>query len=128
MIQSVRLLRFALVGVSATLLYAVLAILFDQLAGHIMSQSALSLAAFALSAVYSYCAHKFITFSSSGSYRIEVPRFTAVTATGASVSLILPVLAENWLELPMYVTVAAVCILIPMVNFVALNFWVFARR
>ena len=118
------LTRFALVGVGATLLYALLALLFEEPLGPV----AASVTAYAICAVVSYCGHKFLTFTSSGAHRVELPRFLALTAAGFAVATALPVLVTGVLGWPAILSVAATCILIPAVNLVALDRWVFARR
>ncbi|MDA4845324.1 GtrA family protein [Hoeflea poritis] len=120
--------KFALVGLSATLLYAVLATVFEMQLGASLGQATVSIAAYAIAALFSYSAHRVFTFASNGAYRLEIPRFALLTATGAALSFALPAFIGGFLGLPMFVSVACVCVVIPLINFVALDRWVFGDR
>lgn len=120
--------RFVLVGGAATAFYAVLALGLDRLIGRVASQATISLAAYLLAAGFSYLAHRIFTFASNGDHRFEVPRFALVTISGATISFALPVLLQSWFELPMLVPVIAVCTIIPLINFLVLERWVFTSK
>lgn len=120
--------RFVLVGGAATALYALLALGLDRLIGTVANQATLSLSAYLLAAGFSYFAHRIFTFASEGDRRFEVPRFALLTISGATISFALPVLLQSWIELPMLVSVIAVCIVIPLINFVVLERWVFTGK
>ncbi len=120
--------RFALVGLSATALYAVLALFLGALMRDDAGQAAASLLAYATAAIFSYCAHRVFTFASNGAYRFEIPRFAALTLSGVAISFIVPLVLSQWLLLPMIVPVAVVCVVIPLLNYVALDRWVFGGR
>ncbi|WP_367117795.1 GtrA family protein, partial [Mesorhizobium sp.] len=51
-----------------------------------------SLAAYAAAAVFSYLAHKSVTFMSNGSHRSEAARFVVLTTTGFGVAYATPAL------------------------------------
>lgn len=116
--------RFALVGIGATLLYAVLAMLLTQA----MQPVAASFAAYAVATMFSYAGHKFVTFMSSGAHRAEAPRFLVLTAVGFGIATALPALLTSGLGWPPAVPVGLTCILIPIINLFVLDRWVFARR
>lgn len=120
--------RFVLVGGAATVLYAVLALGLNVLTGAFAGQATLSLAAYLLSAGFSYFAHRIFTFASIGDHRFEGPRFALLTASGATISFALPVLMENVFRLPIFFSVIAVCIVIPLINFLVLDRWVFTGK
>lgn len=120
--------KFALVGLASTLLYAALAVMFQSRFQGDFGQGTLSFAAFAIAAVFSYTAHRVFTFTSQGAYRLEIPRFAVLTATGAAISYVLPTILEGTLKMPMFVSAAGVCVLIPVINFLALDRWVFSDR
>jgi putative flippase GtrA len=120
------LLRFVLVGIAATALYAILATLFMTRVG--LSAVPASLAAYAAAALFSYLAHKSGTFMSRGRHRAEAPRFVLLTAVGLAVAFAAPALLTGVLGLPGIVPVLVTCILIPALNLLALDRWVFARR
>ena len=117
--------RFALVGLSATALYAVLALLLGAAMRDDTGQAVASLLAYVATAIFSYCAHRVFTFASNGDYRFEIPRFAALTLSGVATSFIVPLVLAQWLLLPMVVPVAVVCVVIPLLNYVALDHWVF---
>ena len=117
--------RFALVGLTATGIYAVLAMLLGSWMRDDAGQAAASLVAYGAAAVFSYCAHRIFTFASSGSYRFEIPRFVVLTLSGVTISFIVPLVLAQWLLLPMIIPVAVVCVVIPLLNYIALDRWVF---
>jgi putative flippase GtrA len=122
------LARFGLVGIAATMLYAALAIAFARWDRIGPSPVQASLAAYAAAALFSYLAHKSVTFMSSGSHRSEVPRFILLTATGFAVAYTAPVLLTVKLGLPPIIAVLVTCLLIPAINLLVLGQWVFADR
>ncbi|WP_245525683.1 MULTISPECIES: GtrA family protein [unclassified Mesorhizobium] len=122
------LARFGLVGIAATILYAALAIAFAKWDRIGFSPVQASLAAYAAAALFSYLAHKSVTFMSSGSHRSEAPRFVLLTVTGFAVAYTAPVLLTGKLDLPPIIAVVVTCLLIPAVNLLVLDRWVFADQ
>lgn len=122
------LMRFGLIGIAATALYAALAIVFMNREWVGLTVVQASLAAYAAAALFSYLAHKFVTFVSSGRHRTEAPRFLLLTATGLAVAYITPALLTGMLGLPGIVPLLVTCILIPVLNLLVLHRWVFAER
>lgn len=122
------LARFGLVGIAATILYAVLAVALVESKWIGFSPVQASLAAYAAAAVFSYFAHKSITFMSNGSHRSEAARFVLLTATGFAVAYAAPALLTAKLGLPPIIAILATCLLIPAVNLLMLDRWVFAQR
>jgi len=119
--------RFALVGIVATALYGALALLLmaQQWVG--LSAVTASLAAYSASAMFSYLAHKSWTFMSHGGHRTEAPRFVLLSATGLAVAYAAPLLLTGVFRLPGIFPVLATCILIPAINLLVLDRWVFAQ-
>jgi putative flippase GtrA len=118
-------MRFGLVGIAATALYAALAIVFMRIG---LATVQASLAAYAGAALFSYLAHKSVTFMSLGRHRTEAPRFLLLTATGLAVAYLAPALLTGVFGLPGIVPVLVTCILIPALNLLVLDRWVFAER
>lgn len=87
-----------------------------------------SLVAYAVAAIFSYLGHKFFTFMSAGSHRFEAPRFAVLTGCGLAVAYLLPALLVGQFGLPVSVPILLTCILIPVVNFVVLDRWIFSGR
>lgn len=122
------LARFGLVGIAATILYAALAIGLVKSEWIGFSPVQASLAAYAAAAVFSYLAHKSVTFMSSGSHRSEAARFLLLTATGFAVAYAAPALLTAKLGLPPIIAILVTCLLIPAVNLLMLDRWVFAQH
>jgi putative flippase GtrA len=122
------LARFGLVGIAATILYAVLAVVLVKWERIGLTPVQASLAAYAAAAVFSYLAHKSLTFMSSGSHRSEAPRFLLLTATGLAIAYAAPALLTVKLGLPPMIAILVTCLLIPAANLLTLDRWVFAQR
>jgi putative flippase GtrA len=122
------LMRFGLVGIAATALYAALASVLMSPKWFGLSAVRASLAAYAAAALFSYLAHKGVTFMSRGRHRAEAPRFLLLTATGLAVAYGAPALLTGMLGLPGIVPVLVTCIAIPVLNLIVLGRWVFAPR
>ncbi|MER8436696.1 GtrA family protein [Mesorhizobium sp. M1312] len=122
------LARFGVVGIAATTLYTVLAIALVESRWIGFSPVQASLAAYAAAAVFSYLAHKSVTFMSNGSHRSEAARFLLLTATGFAVAYAAPALLTAKLGLPPIIGILVTCLLIPAVNLLMLDRWVFAQR
>ena len=84
--------RFLIIGLGATLIYAVLATMLSTGEPALMRPAAGSVLSYAIAAAFSYAGHKYFTFVSDGAHRFEVPRFVVVTLVGLAVSLIMPAL------------------------------------
>jgi putative flippase GtrA len=121
-------MRFGLVGVLATVLYALLAsaLMSPEWIG--FSAVPASLAAYAAAALFSYFAHRAVTFMSRGRHRREAPRFLLLTATGLAVAYCAPALLTGLFGLPGIVSILVTCIAIPVLNLIVLRLWVFAPR
>ncbi|MBZ9887238.1 GtrA family protein [Mesorhizobium ciceri] len=122
------LARFGMVGISATILYAALVAAFSksQLLGFTPIQA--SLGAYAAATLFSYLAHKYLTFVSGRSHRTAAPRFLLLAATGFAIAYGAPALMTVKLGLPLVVPVLITCLLVPTINFFVLDRWVFADR
>jgi putative flippase GtrA len=122
------LMRFGLVGIAATALYAVLAHVLMSREWTALSAVRASLAAYAAAALFSYFAHKAVTFMSRGRHRREAPRFLLLTAIGVAVAYGAPALLTDRLGLPGIVPIVVTCVAIPVLNLIVLGRWVFAPR
>ncbi len=120
-----RLAKFASIGMAATVIYGIGASL---LAAGPLAPAAASLSAYAIAALFSYAGHKFFTFTSAGAHRFEAPRFIVLNFFGLAVSYVLPGLLTARLGMHVAVPILLTCVLIPVVNFVVLDRWVFSNR
>ncbi|MER9584956.1 GtrA family protein [Mesorhizobium sp. M0276] len=122
------LARFGLVGVAATILYAALADVFVKSERFGFSPVQASLAAYAAAALFSYLAHRSVTFMSRGLHRSEAPRFLLLAAIGLAIAYGAPALLTAKLGLPLIFPITITCLLVPAINFVVLHRWVFAEH
>jgi putative flippase GtrA len=122
------LIRFGLVGSAATALYAALASVLMSREWIGLSAVRASLAAYVAAALFSYLAHKAVTFMSREPHRTEAPRFLLLAVTGLAVAYCAPALLTGILGLPGIVPVLVTCIVIPVLNLVVLRRWVFMPR
>jgi len=121
------LVRFGLVGLSSTALYVILAFSFERILARWPS-AASAFGAYAVAGLYSYLAHKLFTFASDGSHGREAPRFVAVSLAGFGLAALLPLVLHDVLGFPFAVPVLLTAILVPVMNFVALRWFVFDGR
>lgn len=122
------LARFGLVGIAATLLYAALVAVFSKSEWLGLTPIHASLGAYAAATLFSYLAHKSVTFVSGRSHRTEAPRFLLLAATGLAIAYGAPALLTVKLGLPLIIPVLITCLLVPGINFFVLDRWVFAGR
>jgi len=122
------LARFGLVGIAATILYAALAAAFVKSEWFGFSPIRASLAAYAAAALFSYLAHRSVTFMSRGSHRSGAPRFLMLAAIGFAIAYGAPALLTAKLGLPLIFPIMITCLLVPAINFVVLDRWVFAEH
>jgi putative flippase GtrA len=126
-LAGLRVSRFALVGAGATLVYAMAASLLSGAFGAaLMPAASASLAAYAIAAVFSYAGHKYMTFTSDGAHRLEVPRFAALTGLGLVFAWMLPLVLVDGMDFGPAIPIALTCVTVPVVNYVVLDRWVFS--
>lgn len=121
--------RFAVVGILATLIFAACASLLSGGAGTALLPPAIaSVSAYLIAGMFSYAGHKYFTFASGGAHRFEAPRFITLTGVGIGISALVPAIMVNGFSLPWFAPIIATCILVPMVNYLVLDRWVFSAR
>ncbi|MCV0395694.1 MAG: GtrA family protein [Rhizobiaceae bacterium] len=118
-----RLRRFAVVGLAATAAYAGFA---SAMAATGLGVTAASVCAYLLAAIVSYAGHKYATFRSDGRHAIEGPRFLLSGLLGLGLAGLIPLIMCDLFGAPAVVAVAATCLLVPAVNYVVLDRFVFA--
>jgi putative flippase GtrA len=116
---------FAAIGLGATVLYAILALLFERGLG--VKAVVASVLAYAIAGSFSYLGHKVITFASAADHRREAPRFAATALVGLAIATGAPGLLTHLLGLPSWAAVAFTCLAVPAASFTAMQRWVFAR-
>ena len=111
-----------MVGLTATASYAVMAFAFVESGLSLVASSALS---YILAAIISYVGHRVFTFRSANSPAKEILKFVTISlisflASTGSALMVDSLGGSPWLG------ILIVCALIPIFNFLALKFWVFA--
>lgn len=122
---ALRLVRFAVVGASSSLLYAL--IVFALLSWGIGPLPLVHCIAYALAIPYGYLAQRGFTFRSHASHVVAFPRFVATNAVSFAATSVFVVLADA-LRIHAAAVVLAVVVLVPLINYLCLNRWVFAQR
>ncbi len=121
-----RVVRFAIVGVGSTLIYAVLAYLFTvrlQLPAVVGS-----VLAYCCGAVFSYTTHRRVTFRSDRPVVEEVSRFAGISFAGWIVAIISPLILTNAWGLPPIVAIVFASIAVPLLSFLGMERFVFRAR
>lgn len=114
--------RFGLIGLLATLTYAIFSLLADAMgAGPYLA----SFAGYAMSVGISYFGHAHFTFRTQRRYRATGPRFLVVTLTMFALTNVLMFLVTDLAGQPFTIAVALVAISIPLGTWVLNRFWVF---
>ncbi|MFX0543424.1 GtrA family protein [Roseovarius sp. S4756] len=121
-----QLSRFVGVGVVATLVHVVTAVLAANLFG--LPMQAANSAGFAAAVMLSYFGHGKITFGARLSHGFHGPRFIAVSASGWAISSALTELIAIRLGAPLFLAMGAIALAVPSVTFVICKLWVFSER
>jgi len=122
------LARFGVVGAAATALYAAMAFLLTHWLWLGLTPGEASLVAYIVAAAFSYLAHKSVTFLSTGPHRLEGLRFLALSAIGIVVAFAAPSILTGALGFDPIFAILSTCVLVPVINFVVMDRWVFAGR
>jgi putative flippase GtrA len=120
-----RLIRFGCVGVSSGLVYgAVTALL---VSGFHAAPTPASIAGYCVSVPVSFLGHRGFSFRSHGRWTSEALRFVVTQALNLAVTVLAMRGAVAMLHVSYLWGIAATVVLVPIANFLLMNFWVFAR-
>jgi putative flippase GtrA len=119
------LIRYGTMGAMATAVYLVAAILL-HLAG--LGPNVASAAAIVISVGVSYVAQSRVTFRTGRWDPAQAARFGVIGVIGLTMSRLLVGVLHLAAGLPYWTAVLSVCAVVPVANFAAMNFWVFAER
>jgi putative flippase GtrA len=119
-----KLARFAAVGLSSSLLYGLLVSGLLRMHDGLITVHCI---AYALAIPYSYFAQRGFTFRSSRSHVVSFPRFLLTNMLSFLLSTGIVAMAAA-LQLAPAIAVAAVIIIVPLINYLCLNLWVFPDR
>ena len=114
--------RYALAGLVLNALYWLLAVGIGRWAA--WGAVGASGSAYGVASVAAYLLHRRFTFQSSNPVAPEALRFALATATGMALALVLP----HVLPGPPELAYAAVCLVVPVVNFLLYRVLVYARH
>jgi putative flippase GtrA len=120
-----KLVTFGAVGIAASLIYG--GTFLSLLHLSMLPVLAINAVAFAASAVCSYIGHYHLTFRSDAVHRVSVAKFLVLCGMGYILSSGI-VFAGEWLKLPPEFDVAATFVVLPIMNFVVMQFWVFTGQ
>lgn len=120
-----RLARFGLAGLMATFFYFVLVNGFVLIWA--LEAVTASVLAYLLAMLFSYAAQSRFTFRVTDDHGGQVARFVITSLFGLGVSYGVMVLCKDLLNFPYIVGAVAVCVLIPLANYLVFKHWVFAR-
>ena len=121
-----RRVRFGFVGGAATLIYAAFAWIFTVPLG--LPAVVGSILAYFLGAVFSYAAHRNVTFRSDRPVAEEAPRFAGISFAGWIVAIISPLILTNAWGLPPIVEIVFASVAVPIMSFIGLERFVFRPR
>ena len=121
-----KLSRFGIVGVVATVAYALATMLFVE--AFAWSPLTASVAGFFTALPISYFGHRNWTFRSTGRHESEMVRFIITASVSFGLVLGSTALTVDVLHLHYLVGVFAACVLVPIGTFVSLNLLVFRNQ
>ncbi|WP_376779258.1 GtrA family protein [Agrobacterium pusense] len=121
-----RLVRFALVGGANTAAYFVLANISTYLLG--IPHNISAYLAYALVLPFSFFGHRRFTFRSSGSAVAEWYRFCIMQGICLAVIAVVNAASMRYPASPSWVSFSVISFLIPAINFLMMQVWVFAMR
>ena len=121
-----RVIRFGLAGLAATLVYFLLTNALVLAGG--MPPVPASVVAYLLSLGVSYLLQSRFTFQVNANSLNQVARFVITSMAGLALAWCVMAISVDVLSWPYVVGAAAICLLIPIVNFFVFRGWVFAMR
>ncbi|SMH49680.1 GtrA family protein [Mesorhizobium australicum] len=120
-----RLTAFVGIGAFNTIAFFLISTALFQWAG--LSATACGYIAYAVLVPVSFFGHRRITFSSNGAIAREWLKFCVIQAVNLAIVGVATAFAESGL-IPGWVSFALISVLIPALNFVIFQLWVFSGR
>jgi putative flippase GtrA len=117
--------RFGTVGIVSTLIYAMVATTGSRWTS--LPLVIVTTIAYIASGAWGYFGHYHVTFRSDAAHRSSVAKFVVLFAIGYAVSTGI-VLVNHRLRLPPEIGTVIVSAVLPVMNFVIMQLWVFAGR
>lgn len=119
-----RWIRFGIVGVTATLCYFLLGLLFFYVCK--LPLLVANTLAYVLSFFVSYFGQSLWTFKARGQHAVMLPKFAATQGFGLLLNTLI-VEVEVRLSIPYALAMIIACALVPVVVYAVCKFWVFKR-
>jgi putative flippase GtrA len=120
-----QLLRFAGVGLTATLVHVALALIMQTVFG--FSPQLANLAGFCGAVLLSYFGHSRVTFGIEPDHAVHLPRFLTVSVIGLALSAAITEVVSAKFGGPFYLAMALVAVSVPPATYFASRFWAFAE-
>lgn len=121
--EKARILRFAIVGLAATVTHAGMVLLLVEGSG--MAPLRANFFSFLLAVLVSFAGHYHWTFTATTTYARAFPRFFTIALLGLGVSQAMMFSTVFLLGLHHRLSLAAVVMVVPAINFLANRFWTF---
>ncbi|SFI90102.1 Putative flippase GtrA (transmembrane translocase of bactoprenol-linked glucose) [Bosea sp. OK403] len=122
----VKAIRFGLVGVLSGAIFSVVTALFVRLAG--TDPKLASVAGYLASMPLNFVGNRRFSFRSAGSLAGDLTRFALLHTFNILLTVLSMGVVVDLLRLHYAVGMVGAIILVPLVNFAAMNWWVFRRR
>jgi putative flippase GtrA len=117
-------LRFAVVGAASSLAYAAIMMVATSVVG--LAPWISSIVAYVSAMIINFPLQRSFTFMSTGDVRREGLMYLGVHLVNLLVSVAVVHAIADVLQWPVFVSVAAVIVVIPLIQFLVLETWVFA--
>jgi putative flippase GtrA len=122
---SARAFRYSLIGLGTGAVFSSITVIAVSFLG--MPPIFASALGYLCSVPLSFFGHRGFTFRSQNTWRSDVSRFFLVHSCSLMASVLI-MTATTGMQLPYYLGLLGAVFLIPFVNFLVSNFWVFAIR
>jgi putative flippase GtrA len=118
------LLRFAAVGLASSVAYGLFMMLATELGG--LEPRVSSAFAYLAAMIINFPLQRNFAFKSDGSLWVEIVKYSGVHFVNLLVSVATVHIVVNMLHWPVLVSILSVVIVIPLIQFLALEAWVFS--
>jgi putative flippase GtrA len=123
--ELLRIGRFGLVGITATLVYAASSLLSVRELG--VTTVVGTTIGYLLSTIISYFGHMGFSFSVESDHGDYLPKFALLSVISYGINVGMVILIVDYLQFPYSVAVAVLTVMIPIINYLLSRFWVFRR-
>jgi putative flippase GtrA len=117
--------RFAVVGAANTLIYVLAMRLYADL--FTVSAAVASALGYATALPIAFLGHRTLTFEAKGALSPQLARFLGNHVFGLVLAVVIPWLITDWLALPIWMGMGATILVGPVVSYLVMDKWVFAR-